>query len=67
VVVSESFDPATAAKLRTALREGTNDAHAENFPQEEIGSRLLEVPAFQVFAKQVGDRIADELSREAGR
>jgi hypothetical protein len=41
--------------------------HAENLPQEEIGLRLLEAPAFQAFAKQVGERIAEELSRQAGR
>jgi|CZKJ01.1.fsa_nt_gi hypothetical protein len=66
VVVSESFDPATAARLRTALRDGTGAVHAENLPQEEIGLRLLEAPAFQAFAKQVGERIAEELSRQAG-
>jgi hypothetical protein len=67
VVVSEGFDPTTAAKLRTALRDGTSAEHAENLPQEEIGSRLFEIPAFQVFAKQIGIRIAAEMSREAGR
>ena len=67
VIVSEGFDPATAEKLRTALRDGTGRVQAENFPQEEIGWRLLELPAFQVFAKQVGERIAEEMSRAAGR
>ena len=67
VVVSESFDPTTAAKLRTALRDGTGAEHAENLPQEEIGLRLFQIPAFQVFAKQIGIRIAAEMSREAGR
>jgi hypothetical protein len=67
VVVSEGFDPTTAAKLRTALRDGTSAEHAENLPQEEIGLRLFEIPAFQVFAKQIGIRIAAEMSREAGR
>src|SRR5271154_6447523 len=66
VIVSESFDPATAAKLRTALRDGTGAAHAQNLPQEEIGLRLLEIPSFQIFAQQVGERITEGMSREAG-
>jgi len=67
VIVSESFDPATAAKLRTALRDGTGLVHAKTLPQEEIGLRLLQIPAFQVFAEQVGERIAAGISRETGR
>ncbi len=67
VVVSESFDPATAEKLRTALSDGAGAISAENLPQEEIGLRLLEIPAFQVFAEQVGKRVAEEVGREAGR
>ena len=65
MVVSESFDPATAAKLRTALRDGAEAVHAENFPAEEIGLRLLEIPAFQLFAKQIGIRIVEEMKRQA--
>jgi hypothetical protein len=67
VVVSESFDPALAAKLRTALRDESGAVHAESLPQEEIGLRLFELPAFQLFAEQVGERIAAEMSRAAGR
>ena len=67
VVVSESFDSATAARLRTALLDGAGAVHAESLPQEEIGLRLFEIPAFQVFAEQVGERIADQIGREAGR
>jgi hypothetical protein len=59
VIVSESFDDATAAKLRTALREGTSVEHAGSLPQEEIGLRLLKMPAFQAFAREAGKRIAD--------
>jgi hypothetical protein len=69
VVVSESFDPATAAKLRTALREGSGAVHAKNPPQEqeqeEVGMRLFEIPAFVVFARQVGVRISEEMSHGA--
>jgi hypothetical protein len=67
VVVSESFDSATAARLRTALLDGAGAVHAESLPQEEIGLRLFAIPAFQVFADQVGERIADQIGREAGR
>jgi hypothetical protein len=62
VVVSESFDPETAARLRVALRENTSAVHAEFLPQEEIGLRLFEIPAFQTFAEQLGDQIAKEMS-----
>lgn len=67
VVVSESFDPETAAKLHAALRENASAVHAELEPQEEIGMRLFEIPAFQAFAVQVGDRIAKEMSRQVRR
>src|SRR5580700_1738365 len=67
VVVSESFDSATAARLRTALLDGAGAVHAESLPQEEIGLRLFAIPGFQVFADQVGERIADQIGREAGR
>jgi hypothetical protein len=72
VIVSESFDTATAAKLRTALRDGASVVHAENvpqenMPQEEIGLRLFEMPAFQEFAREIGERVAEGMSREAGR
>lgn len=80
VIVSESFDTATAAKLRAALREDENSVHAANMhnvglpqealgldslSQEEIGLRLLKIPAFQSFAEQVGWRIAQAMTREA--
>jgi hypothetical protein len=69
VIVSESFDPSTAAKLRTALRDNDAASHAEIFqedlPQEELGSRLFEIPAFQVFAEQVGQQIIAQIKRQA--
>jgi hypothetical protein len=67
VIVSEGFDTATAAKLSAALRSGTGAVHAEYLPQEEIGLRLFEVPAFQMFERQIGKRIAEGMSRELGR
>ncbi len=64
VLVTESFDPATAAKLGAALRDGAGTAHAENLPlQEEIGLRLLEIPAFQAFARQIGQNMNEAVCR----
>jgi hypothetical protein len=67
VIVSESFDTATAAKLRTALRDEAGQTHAANLPQEEIGLRLFEIPAFEAFAKAIGERVAEGMNRDAGR
>jgi hypothetical protein len=67
VIVSESFDTATAAKLHTALRDEQGATHAESVPQEEIGLRLFENPAFQAFARGIGEQVAEGISREAGR
>jgi hypothetical protein len=67
VIVSESFDTATAAKLRTALRDEKSATQGENLPQEEIGLRLFENPAFQAFAREIGRRVAEEMRGQAGR
>ncbi len=67
VIVSESFDITTAAKLRVALREEQGETHAENLPQEEIGLRLFEIPAFQAFTRGIERRMAEGMNREAGR
>ena len=67
VIVSEGFDIATAARLRTAMREGTGTVHAESVPEAEIGLRLFEIPAFQAFARETGNRMAEGMSREVGR
>lgn len=63
VVISESFDAPTAGKMRTTIRNGAGagGTQAENVPQEEIGLRLLEIPAFQVFADRIGDALAAEI------
>jgi len=57
VIVSESFDTATALKVRDAVRDEESSAHAGNFPREEIGMRLYEFPAFREFAEQIGVEI----------
>jgi hypothetical protein len=65
VIVSESFDATTAVKVRSAVRDGA--AHAENFPQDEIGLRLYEIPAFQKFAEEIGAQIAQAITSSQNR
>lgn len=62
VVVSESFDSDTAAKVHGAVRDGVAATHAELIPQDEIGLRLFDIPAFQRFADQIGIEIAREIA-----
>ena len=57
VIVSESFDVATAVKVRDAVIDGQSSAHADNFPQEEIGMRLYEFPAFREFVDKISGQI----------
>jgi hypothetical protein len=67
VVVSESFDSSMAAKIQSAMRDGSAGAHAANYSQEEIGLRLFDVPAFRAFADRIGAKIAQEIVRNSGR
>jgi len=71
VVVSESFDVTTAAKLRNAVREGGTAVHAGNLlhngGEDEIGLRLLETPAFQRFQAAIGKRIAEGMTSSPAR
>lgn len=67
VIVSESFDTPTAEKVHAAVREGVSAVHAEVYPQDEIGLRLHEIPAFQRFAEQIGMQFAAEMAASQGR
>jgi len=58
VIVSESFETATALKIRDVVRDGDPAVHAGNFPQDEIGMRLYAFPAFREFAERLGAEIA---------
>jgi hypothetical protein len=67
VVVSESFDQTTAAKLRDAVRDGTAAVHADNVrndnsSEDELGSRLYEIPAFRHFQTAIEERIAEGMT-----
>jgi hypothetical protein len=67
VIISESFDTTTAAKVHSAVRDVTVGAHAEMFPQGEIGLRLYEIPSFRRFAEEIGTRIAQEMTWKPSR
>ena len=66
VIVSEGFNVGTAARLRAALRHAKADEHATSGPPVEIGSRLLEIPAFRALAEKVGGRVREVFASEIG-
>ncbi len=61
VIVTESFDTPTAAKVHAAVRDRAANVHAGIFPQNEIGLRLYEIPAFRKLAEQIGMQVAQEM------
>jgi hypothetical protein len=63
VIVSESFDASTAAQLRNAVREGGAGLRTANLLQEELSSRLWELPAFRRFQADLGEKILREMER----
>ena len=67
VIVSESFDMTTAAKIHNAVRDGAASVHAGNSPQDEIGLRLYEIPAFRKIAEEIGMQIAREMTLSPSR
>jgi hypothetical protein len=62
VIISESFDSATAAKLLSAVRNGKSGIHAENLGLNEFSSRLDELPAFRDFEDRIGELFVHEMS-----
>ena len=67
VIVSESFDTTTAAKVHAAVRDQASSVRAANFSQEEIALRLYEIPAFRKIAEQIGIEIAREIAKSPSR
>jgi hypothetical protein len=63
VVVSESFDKETAAKLSAATRAGGHKTEAWAIPQPELGMRLYDLPAFRRFQEGVGETILDSAAQ----
>jgi hypothetical protein len=62
VIVSESFDSVTAAKLSSAIRTAPAERRAANLPQEELSMRLYDLPAFRDWQGRMGDEILQRLS-----
>lgn len=58
VIVAESFDTTTAAKIQNAVRDGGASVRAENDSQDEIALRLYEMPAFRRLADEIGLQMA---------
>jgi len=65
VIVSESFDSATAAKLSAAIRTAPALRHANATPLPELAPRLYSQPAFRAFQEQYGSEILRNLVRAA--
>jgi hypothetical protein len=65
VIVSESFEASTAAQLRQAVRKGGASLHAQDAPQDELSSRLYQLPAFRRFQAELGERILREVERRS--
>jgi len=61
VIVSESFDAATEAKLSSAIRTTSMDRHAENIPQEELSMRLYDLPAFREWQAGIREEILENI------
>ena len=59
VLVSESFDQETAAKLITAARDVTPKSAMMHVSQQELGMRFYDLPAFRTFQQRVGQEILD--------
>jgi hypothetical protein len=57
VVVSESFDKETAAKLSAATRASSHKVEVSAIPQMELGMRLYDLPAFRRFQEHLGENL----------
>jgi hypothetical protein len=57
VLVSESFDQETAAKLIMATREMTESSAQTSLPQPELGMRLYDSLAFRQWQQLVGSAL----------
>lgn len=57
VIVSESFDSGTAAKLSAAIRNAPAEHRADVSPLPELSMRLYTLPAFQAFQMQTAAEV----------
>ena len=67
VIVSESFDSATAAKLSSAIRTAPAERHASNLPQDELSLRLYDLPAFREWQGQMRNELIRTISEQSRR
>ena len=67
VVVSESFDQPTAARLFDVVRSNSSEAHADNFSNDELGMRLYDVPGFALFQSNIQQSILQQLVTGSSR
>ena len=64
VIVSESFDNATAAKLSAAVRTAPSEHRALAIPEPELSMRLYTLPAFRAFQAQSAAQILHDIDFE---
>ncbi|HKW19517.1 MAG TPA: hypothetical protein VJO35_18555 [Terriglobales bacterium] len=57
VLVAESFDRNTAAKLVDASRDMAQKSAGISVPQQELGMRLYDLPAFRAFEERAGEQM----------
>lgn len=68
VVISESFDAATAAKLNDAMRNesaGVRSGAQLVIPQEELSMRLYAAPAFREYQRWMAAAVVRRLAEQA--
>ncbi len=63
VMVSESFEESTAAKVLHAVREGATEVRADNAEGDELSLRLYEAPGFGEFQQRLGEEIREAVAR----
>jgi hypothetical protein len=61
VIVSESFDSATEARLSAAIRTASAERHAGAAAQPELTPRLYSLPAFRAFQARIGEQILRDI------
>ena len=62
LLISESFDESTAAKLRNAIFEHSKDQNANFISPDELSSRLESLPAFRSLQEQIGRNLREALA-----
>jgi hypothetical protein len=57
VIVSESFDAATEARLSAAVRTASAERRADASPLPELSLRLYSLPAFRAFQERMAEEV----------